>query len=88
MALLLLRHALSIGDGDSDSDGDDASTFFAVSRIFQTAIYDSVNAVVLLQAVWYLFTAFLASGCWFSSALLHYGLGYQYIAASKAETGK
>lgn len=38
MALLLLRHALSIGDGDGgDSDGgdsDDASTFFAVSRVF------------------------------------------------------
>lgn len=38
MALLLLRHALSIGDsdgGDSDGgDGDDASTFFAVSRNF------------------------------------------------------
>lgn len=38
MALLLLRHALSIGDSDGgDSDGgdsDDASTFFAVSRVF------------------------------------------------------
>ena len=30
MALLLLRHALSIGNGDDD---DDASTFFSVSRM-------------------------------------------------------
>ncbi|GFZ03589.1 RING/FYVE/PHD zinc finger superfamily protein [Actinidia rufa] len=29
---------------------------------------------------------FLATGCWFSSPMLHYGLGCQYIATSKAKT--
>lgn len=32
MALLLLRHALTIGNGDDDDD--DASTFFSVSRMW------------------------------------------------------
>ncbi|KAF8399478.1 hypothetical protein HHK36_015344 [Tetracentron sinense] len=30
---------------------------------------------------------FLASGCWFSTAVLHYGLGHQHLAASKAKGG-
>lgn len=33
MALLLLRHALTMGDNDSDDD--DASAFFAVSEIIK-----------------------------------------------------
>ncbi|KAF5957643.1 hypothetical protein HYC85_004868 [Camellia sinensis] len=63
MALLLLRHALTIGNGEDDDD--DASTFFSVSGM----------------------CSFLAAGCWFSSPMLHYGLGYQYIATSKTKTG-
>ncbi|KAJ6910007.1 hypothetical protein NC652_020879 [Populus alba x Populus x berolinensis] len=61
MALLLLRHALTLTDSDAD---DDVSTFFSVSGI-----------------------AFPASGSWFSSALLHHGLGHQHLAASEAKTG-
>ncbi|KAL8091515.1 uncharacterized protein LOC141690131 [Apium graveolens] len=57
MALLLLRHALSIGDsdgGDSDGgDGDDASTFFALFLLravgFLLPCYIMAWAISLLQ---------------------------------------
>lgn len=98
MALLLLRHALNITNADGDDD--DASNFFSVSEIcvvdmmiifmliyiYILYIYGYLEVVSLLKCLWF-FTAFLAKSCWFSSPLLHHGLGDQYIAASKTETG-
>lgn len=85
MALLLLRHALTLGNGDED--GDDASTFFTVSGAcmiklvysMHFSIHDSVftwsdHFDHMVDA------AILASGCQFSSPLLYHGVGYQYTA--------
>ncbi|XP_071693165.1 uncharacterized protein [Rutidosis leptorrhynchoides] len=52
MALLLLRHALTIGDGDSDDD-DDATTFFALFVLraagFLLPCYIMIWGISLLQ---------------------------------------
>lgn len=52
MALLLLRHALSVGDGDSDDD-DDPSVFFALFLLraagFLLPCYIMIWAISLLQ---------------------------------------
>ncbi|KAL6505608.1 hypothetical protein OROHE_022987 [Orobanche hederae] len=54
MALLLLRHALSItGDGDGDGDDDDASTFFSLFLLravgFLLPFYIMIWAINILQ---------------------------------------
>ena len=90
MALLLLRHALSItDDGDGEGD-DDASTFFSVSMLAkQICIY-----VVTVQSLYNghsnlpFNAAVLAPSSRFSLALLHHDLGHQYLAATQAKTGK
>lgn len=83
MALLLLRHALSIGQGDGDED--DLSTFFSVSVIeFRSIEYYNLQHlfVIFTQLYCCLLAAFLAPSCWLPSSLLHYGLGYQYSTAA------
>lgn len=49
MALLLLRHALTIGNGDGDDD--DVSTFFAVSGLNFGFPSPSVVGIELLRYV-------------------------------------
>ncbi|KAK2987832.1 hypothetical protein RJ640_010614 [Escallonia rubra] len=53
MALLLLRHALTIGGGDGDGDEDDASTFFALFLLraagFLLPCYIMAWAISILQ---------------------------------------
>ncbi|KAK3036237.1 hypothetical protein RJ639_030779 [Escallonia herrerae] len=53
MALLLLRHALTIGGGDGDRDEDDASTFFALFLLraagFLLPCYIMAWAISILQ---------------------------------------
>ncbi|KAJ6801727.1 uncharacterized protein M6B38_195795 [Iris pallida] len=94
MALLLLRHALTISNGDGD---DDASTYFSVSEIYIHFItsYTFENLIIYLYSLFFHFchilpmakTAIFAASCWISVAMLHHGLGYKYFAAPKAKTG-
>lgn len=90
MALLLLRHALTIGNGDGDDD--DVSTFFSVCVIeceysFLAYTVLDLHFVFPLLRAFFTCVALLASGCWFPSSLLHHGLGNQYITAPTAKTG-
>lgn len=83
MALLLLRHALYVTSPDGEED--DVSTFFSVSNAIILCVVAFCLLHILLTG--FFLAAFLASGCWFSSSMLHNGLGYQYIATAEAKTG-
>lgn len=89
MALLLLRHAVTVPESEGDSD-EDASTFLTVSRIsesFCCCCCCRRRLIYPFLIVHCYMAAFLASGCWVSSAMLYNGLGHQHLAASKAKTG-
>ena len=61
MALLLLRHALSIGSGDNE---DDASTFFSVSGLVD------VHSLILISALLWLYSINVDTGYSFSCSEL------------------
>lgn len=90
MALLLLRHALSITDDGGDTEGDDdATTFFSVSGYQQlTFCVTRIYSMRLLMELHILVAVVLAPSCWVSVALLHHDLGHQHLATAKAKTGK
>lgn len=88
VALLLLRHALSLNSGDSE-DEDDASALFSVRSL--TIEFSGQSVFFFSFLLWAFiccsFAAVLASSCWVSSSLLYHGLGYQHPAASQTTTG-
>jgi hypothetical protein len=84
MALLLLRHALTL----TDEDDDDTSAMFSVSEItilknILLAMYNNTCFFNGLQL-----KAFSVACCWFPASVLHHGLGNQYLAAPQTETGQ
>lgn len=97
MALLLLRHALSISDNEGD---DDASTMFSVSLVFlphffyligsfwaqcwlKNLFLHDLKSINVLQCP----TALSTSSCWISAAMLYHGLDIQYFASPATKTG-
>lgn len=87
MALLLLHHAFALSDYEEEDSG---SAFFTVRTlsiaiifsIFNHYIHDSHN-----HANAFVFTVYFAANYFLHFTLLHYCLGDQSLAPSKAKTG-
>lgn len=91
MALLLLRHAMSVTDGEGGEEEDPSAMFSVSSTQIDSIpfIYAIIKGKILESR---LLTsshsaAFLAKGGGLSFAMLHHGLGNQHFAAAKTKRG-